>query len=104
MGQLVDDKAMEERFTRKSFVWMAKTIPVKILSLPVVGKLVALTRQSGEPNLGDTDLRAYCMNSEQNNYERDALTRGVRVYAATSGGGTGRSSHKFYMCFSGEVM
>ena len=86
MGQLVDDKSMEERFTRTSFVRMAKTILVKLLSLPVVGKLVALTRQSGEPNLGDTDLRAYCMNSEQNNYERDALTRGVRVYAATSGG------------------
>ena len=104
MGQLVDDKAMEERFTRTSFVRMAKTILVKLLSLPVVGKLVALTRQSGEPNLGDKDLRAYCMNSEQNNYERDALTRGVRVYAAAKGGNTARSSQEFYMRFSGEVM
>ena len=44
------------------------------------------------------------MNSEQNNYEQDAVTRGVRVYAAATGGGVGRSSQEFYMCFSGEDM
>ena len=49
MGQLVDDKVMEERFTRTSFVRIAKAIPVTLLSLPVVGKLVALPDRAASP-------------------------------------------------------
>jgi hypothetical protein len=78
-------------------------LPVKLLSLNVVAKMVAVTRMSCEDRAGETDLKAYCMNYVGNNYEREAPARGVRVFTANPGGASGRSAKEFYMCFAPDA-
>ena len=103
MDQNVEDKKLEECFTRPGFMALWTKLPVKLLSLNVVAEMVAVTRMSCEDRAGETDLKAYCMNYVGNNYERDAPARGVRVFTATAGGASGRSAKEFYMCFAPDA-
>ena len=103
MDQNVEDKKLEECFTRPGFVALWIKLPVKLLSLNVVAEMVAVTRRSCEDRVGVTDHRAYCINSMESNYELDAPARGVRVFTATAGGASGRSAKEFYMCFAPDA-
>ena len=61
MDQNVEDKKLEDCFTRPGFVALWTKLPVKLLSLNVVAEMLAVTRMSCEDRAGETDLKAYCI-------------------------------------------